>query len=126
MPRKDMKKVELASSFCEGFGCDWSFTRSGFDCLDGGGGCLVASFVEAEESFFHPPELIEATTKLRRILSKIPPDREGRKLSFCLTEMGVFLAWCSHNRKGKPRRGAVTRYDSPAKVAKALKLKVKK
>jgi len=126
MPQGTKKKATLEAISCEGFDCDWSFTRSGFNCNGGGGGCLAANFVEAEESFFHPPELVEATTKLRRILYKIPPDREGRKLSFCLTEMGVFLAWCSHDRKGKPKRGAVTRYDKPEKVAKALKLKVKK
>jgi hypothetical protein len=126
MPQANKKKtLELASSFCEGFGCDWAITKSGFDCIGGGGGCLIANFVEAEESYFHPPELIEATTKIRRILSKIPPDEKGRKLSFCLTEMGVFLAWCSHTGRKKPAR-AVTRYDSREKVAKALKLIVKK
>jgi len=126
MPQRTKEKATLQEMFCEGFDCDWSWTKSGFSCNGGGGGCLAANFVEAEESFFHPPELVEATTKLRRILSKIPPDSEGRKLSFCLTEMGVFLAWCSHNPKGKTKGGAVTRYDSPEKVTKALKLKVKK
>ena len=123
MPKASKKKV-VGQFFCEGFDCDWAWTRSGFNCTGGGGGCEIANLVQAEETYFHPAELEEATKKINRILSKIGPDPKGRKLSFAHTHLCVLLAWCSHT--GKPRaKSAVTRHDNPDKVVRALKLKVK-
>jgi len=117
------KKIGLGSpEGCVGPLCDWGVTRRGMGCVDGSGGCEAAGLLEAEDSSFHPAELEEATKKINRILAKIAPDAKGRKLSFCNTNMGTFLAWCYHD--GKPLSGsAVTRRDEDKKVAKALKLK---
>jgi len=120
------KKIGLGSpEGCIGPLCDWGVTKRGMGCVDGSGGGEAAGLLEAEESSFHPAELEEATKKINRILKKIPPDSKGRKLSFCSTNMGTFLAWVFH--EGKPLGGkAVTRRDDDKKVAKALKLKKKK
>lgn len=110
---------------CVGPNCDWAGTGKGLQCVDGTGGCASACLCEAEESSFHDKNLEEATRKINRILARIPADPKGRKLSFCDTHMGTFLAWVKHSGKA-PGRKAVTRNDDDAKVAKALKLKVKK
>lgn len=125
MPQASKKAGLSGPSGCIGPLCDWGFGKSGLGCVDGSGGCEIAMFLEAEASSFHPEELEEATKKINRILKKIPPDPKGRKLSFCSTNMGTFLAWVFH--EGKPLGSkAVTRRDDDAKVAKALKLKKKK
>jgi hypothetical protein len=123
MPQESKKR--LSSAGCAGFLCDWAFTKSGLSCVDGGGGCEAAIFSEADESDFHPKELVAATRKINRILANVPPDSKGRKLSFCHTHQGILLAWCAHTGKPRPK-SAVTRHDSPEKVEKALKLKSKK
>lgn len=110
---------------CLGKNCEWEAGITGppFTCIDGSGGCSHAYFCEAEDSVFHDATLAEATKKLNRILSRIPADSKGRKLSFCDTYMGTLLAWVDHGGKsGKGRR--VTRNDDDATVAKALGLKV--
>lgn len=111
---------------CIGPNCDWvNGGKKGQQCVDGSGGCSGAHLCEAEESSFHDKNLQDATKKINRILSKIPPDPKGRKLSFCETHMGMFLAWVQHG--GAPPKGkVVTRNDDDATVAKALKLKIKK
>lgn len=110
---------------CVGATCDWVNGKGGQQCVDGTGGCNKAHFCEAEESSFHDKNLQDATKKINGILAKIPADPNGRKLSFCETHMGTFLAWVQHG--GKPVSGkTVTRRDDDATVAKALKLKVGK
>ena len=104
---------------CTGSLCDWIGTGKGAQCVDGTGGCTNAHLLEAEESSFHTKELQEATKNINRILSRIPADAGGRKLSFCETREGQFLAWVKHG--GTPVKG-VTRRDTDKKVARALKL----
>jgi hypothetical protein len=108
---------------CVGSFCDWANGKSGPQCVDGSGGCAIAHFCEAEESSFHDKNLQDATKKINRILSRIPEDAKGRKLSFMDTHMGTVLAWVKHG--GKPAGRQVTRQDDDATVAKSLKLKVK-
>jgi len=108
---------------CVGADCDWVNAHGKQSCVDGSGGCPNGHFCEAEESSFHDKNLQEATKKINRILSRIPADPKGRKLSFCETHMGTLLAWVEHG--AKPGKGRlVTRRDDDATVAKALKLKV--
>ena len=108
---------------CVGTTCDWVNGKGGQQCVDGSGGCQQAHFCEAEESSFHDKNLQDATKKINRILSRIPADPKGRKLSICETNMGSFLAWVKHG--GTPGPGKqVTRRDDDATVAKALKLKM--
>ena len=105
---------------CKGRTCDWINIRAKEQqCFDGTGGCTNAHLCEAEESSFHTAELQVATQKINKILSSIKPDADGRLLSFCETSQGQFLAWVTH---GATPVSGVTRRDSDAKVAKALKL----
>jgi hypothetical protein len=120
------KKKKSGPTACIGPNCDWvNGGKKGQQCVEGSGGCQQAHFCEADESDFHDKNLQEATKKMNRILGKIPPDSKGRKLSFCETNMGTFLAWVDHGAK-VPKGRVVTRRDDDATVAKALKLKIKK
>jgi len=125
MPQIEKANVtEYGTDDCGGSRCDWSWTKSGFACDSGEGGCFNPIFCEAELSDFHPSELEEATEKINRIIAKIPKDPRGRKLSLCLTDRGFLLAWTIRG-KGRVAKSAVTRHDSDAKVARALGLKAK-
>lgn len=119
MPKASTSK-KGGPAACTGRACDWvNGGKSGQECVDGSGGCTNAHLCEAEESDFHTQELQEATRKINRILSRIAPDPNGRTLSFCEVTEGQFLAWVKHG--GGPKKG-VTRRDSDAKIARALKL----
>jgi hypothetical protein len=123
MPQTEKSIVtEYGTNDCDGSRCDWSWSKSGFACQPGEGGCFNPVFCEAEISDFHTVELEEATKKLNRIIAKIPKDPRGRKLSLCLTHRGFLLAWTNRG-KGRVAKSAVTRGDSDAKVDRALKLK---
>jgi hypothetical protein len=123
MPQAKKGKHPSGPADCVGADCDWVNSNGRQSCVDGSGGCQPPHFCEAEESGFHDKNLQEATKKINRILSRIPADPKGRKLSFCETHMGTLLAWVGHGAKpGKGRQ--VTRRDDDATVAKALKLKV--
>jgi hypothetical protein len=107
---------------CTGTNCDFAIDtelEAGL-CLSGAGTCLSGGLLEAESSGFHDEALIEATRKIRQILSDIPPDRDGRQLSFLVTGMGILLAWTSHGESIP--ENSVTAGDDDATVAKALKL----
>jgi hypothetical protein len=114
---------EPVNQVCSGANCDFAvdtLTGSGL-CLSGSGGCLAGDLLEAEPSGLHDEALIEATGKIRQILSEIPADADGRKLSFLVTKMGILLAWVNHGEEIPAN--AVTAKDDDATVAKALKLK---
>ena len=108
---------------CTGATCD--FAVGGSDgqasCLSGSGTCLAGDLLEAESSGIHDETLIDATQKIKQILSAIPADADGRKLSFLVTKMGLLLGWVNHD--GDISENAVTAKDDNATVAKALKLK---
>jgi hypothetical protein len=120
-----MAKTIYGPTSCIGPSCDWLGRGKGAQCVDGSGGCPPSVFLTAEESSIHDKTLADATKKLNRILSRIPEDPKGRKLSFMETRHGVLLGWVKHG--GKPvAGGGVTRRDDDAKVAKFLKLKPSK
>jgi len=104
---------------CRGL-CGWGRSDRRMDCDPGGGSCFHAIFLEAEESDFHDKALKDATSQIRSILAAIPPDAEGRSLSFVHTKMGTILAWVSHGRGFGP--DPVTYEDDDAAVAAALGL----
>lgn len=115
------KNIEPLPDDCTGQGCDWASIGRMIQCVDGAGGCSQPPLCEGEKSSFHDEPLIEATKKINRILKRIPKDAKGRRLSFCDTGSGMFLAWIetgSVKGKGVP----VTRKDGEKAVAKALKL----
>lgn len=113
----------LHPPICKGINCDFAIdTMLGEGlCLSGSGSCLDCNFLEADSSEFHDETLIEATQKIKQILSEIPVDANGRKLSLFVTEMGILLAWSSHGKEVPAK--VVTAKDSREIVAQALKLK---
>ena len=117
-----MAKSNGGPGICIGQNCEWAIIRKTVVCVAGTGGCSPSNFLTADESSFHDKNLVDATKKLNRILARIPEDSKGRKLSFCETKNGTLLAWVKHSGKS-PAGRTVTRNDSDAAVAKALKLK---
>src|SRR6185369_9243517 len=65
-------------------------------CALGDGTCLSPKFLRAEPSKFHDETLIEATEKIDRILTSIPADSQGRRLSLIVSKFGLLLAWVYH------------------------------
>ncbi|MGC2238910.1 MAG: hypothetical protein WA584_22330 [Pyrinomonadaceae bacterium] len=108
---------------CTGASCDFAVGGSNgqVSCLSGSGTCLAGDLLEAESSGIHDDTLIEATQKIKQILSEIPADSDGRKLSFLVTNMGLLLAWVNHDEDIPAN--AVTAKDDNEILAKALKLK---
>ena len=104
---------------CRGL-CGWGRSKRGMDCEAGGGSCFHAIMIEAEVSEFHDASLQNATSQMQAILSAIPPDAEGRSLSFVHTQMGTILAWVSHGSGFGP--DPVTYEDDDAAVIAALGL----
>jgi hypothetical protein len=103
--------------------CDWiQFGKTGFSCVEGFGDCLQPKFLLAETSPFHDEVLEDVSNKLNRILAQIPADTEGRKLSFCGTSMGIFLAWADHGAS-IPGGKTVNSKSDEKTIKKALKLK---
>lgn len=111
------------SQGCHGKVCDYVIdtTTGNPVCLSGSGTCLSADLLEADSSSFHGDNLVEATQKINQILTEIPEDADGRKLSFLVTKMGVFLGWVIHD--GEVPENGVTAKDENETVAKALRLK---
>ncbi len=110
---------------CTGASCDFAVgggsTEQQVSCLSGSGTCLAADLLEAESSGIHDETLVEATQRIKQILSEIPTDTDGRKLSFLVTKMGLLLAWVNHD--ADIPADAVTAENDNATVAKVLKLK---
>ncbi len=107
---------------CKGGSCDFAVDMIADNsfCMSGGGSCMSANLLEAETSDFHDSTLVEATAKIRKILSEIPEDADGRKLSFFVTRMGILLAWSSHGEEVPAN--VITAKDSNEVLTQALKL----
>jgi hypothetical protein len=119
----DENKDVINACSTKSAGCTFEVVSGGVViCVPGTSTCSPVSFLEAEESGFHDCNLIEATAAINEILAKIPPDADGRTLSFLRTEMGTLLAWVEHG--GQPVDGAVTANDDNEAIAKALNLKL--
>ena len=123
METKNTSSDEHVNKVCSGANCDFAIDALAGQglCLSGSGGCLAGDLLEAEPSGLHDQTLIDATQKIRQILSEIPADAGGRKLSFLVTKMGILLAWVNHGEEIPA--DAVTSADDNETVAKALKLK---
>lgn len=108
---------------CSGFACGFGAFGDEVNCDTGSGSCWTAFMCEAETSRFHDEVLQDATRAIKAILDRIPPDPNGRKLSFVHTEDGTMLAWVNH---GKPSSPGTVKLDSGRDaVRKALRLKVR-
>jgi hypothetical protein len=92
-------------------------------CALGDGPCLFPKFLRAEPSKFHDETLIEATEKIDRILTSIPADSQGRRLSLIVSKFGLLLAWVYHENRPEGNY-SVTMKSEDATVIKALKLKI--
>jgi hypothetical protein len=90
-------------------------------CDSGGSGCSLAPLLEAEPSDFHDQALIDATQQINQILAAIPPDSQGRTISFLYTRLGTLLAWVQHG-SGEVDPDAVTAEDDNETVIEALGL----
>jgi len=118
------KKKPGGPTACSGANCDWLVVHRGaFACIEGYGDCFQPRFLSAETTPFHDELLEDLSNKLNRILAQIPADTNGRKLSFCGTNMGIFLAWADHG--ALPTKGAkiVNSRSDEKTIRKALKLK---
>lgn len=111
---------DIPAGDCSGRACGFGVYGGEVDCDTGSGSCWTARMVEAEDSTFHDKTLQEATRQIREIIERVPPDANGRKLSFVHTEDGTILAWVNH---GKPfSAGTVTLESGRDEVRKALGL----
>lgn len=91
------------------------------DCVEGmPSNCGMAVILQAEESNFHDANLVTATAAIKQILENIPPDPQGRKLSFLRTNLGVLLAWVNHGSTNSS--GGITAEDDDQTVISALGL----
>jgi hypothetical protein len=90
-------------------------------CAPGGSECGPAVMAEAETSAFHDQTLADATQKIKQVLASIPPDTQGRKLSFLKTHRGTLLAWVHHGAEVPP--DAVPATADEKTLSKALHLK---
>lgn len=118
------KKVpETYKPPCSGSDCDFTICTETNEiyCRAGEGTCINCNLLEAEPSRNHDEHLMKATNKINRILAEIPEDPEGRKLSFLLTDKGLFLARVHHGRSVPAN--AITAKDDINKISKALKIK---
>lgn len=103
--------------------CEWVHNPGPLACESSNvSTCNVVNILEAEESDFHDSNLIAATAAIKQILANIPPDENGRNLSFLHTNMGQLLAWVNHG--AEPVEGGVRANDDDDTVAAALKLKL--
>ena len=109
---------------CSGIACGFGAFGDEVNCDTGSGSCWTAFMGEAETSRFHDAALQAATSEIKAILDRIPPDPKGRKLSFVHTEDGTILAWVNHGAPSHP--DTVTLHSGRDKVRKALKLKARK
>ena len=107
---------------CKAGQCGKQILNDQVGCSSGAGDCIPVSLLEAEESGFHNASLIAATSAIKDVLANIPPDENGRTLSFLNTRMGTLLAWVEHGHEAW--EGAVTAKDDDATIAAALKLKI--
>ena len=106
---------------CVGRMCGFAAFGGDIECITGSGSCWAAVLCEAERSSFHDETLQKATEQIKEILGRIPPDSDGRKLSFVHTDHGTLLAWVRHG--GAETTGATTFESGRDEVAKALGIK---
>ena len=101
--------------------CTFAVKKPNIVCVPGGSECKLAVMAEAETSAFHDRTLADATQKIKQVLASIPPDPEGRKLSFLTTHRGILLTWVYHGAKVPP--GAVPATADEKTLSNALGLK---
>lgn len=109
-------------SECSGKLCGFAAARGDVGCDGGNGSCWSAYFIQAADSPFHPPELQEATARIKEILDPLVQGPDGRILSFIHTPFGTLLAWVKHGEMVK--EDAVTSDSSDEEIARALGLTV--
>lgn len=107
---------------CGGRICSFAYAKESLSCQNGTGDCFAALMLEADVSEFHDQALADATRRIQEILRSIPEDKNGRKLSFLHTKMGLFLAWVSVE-DGEVPKDALTVDSDNESLAKALRLK---
>jgi hypothetical protein len=118
-----MNKTDDLMQPCKGGMCDFALHVASENtfCQSGGSSCMAGQLLEAHTSGFHDGNLARATKQINQILSNIPKDENGRKLSFFVTRLGILLAWANHDDKAPT--DVVTAKDKNEVLTKALRLK---
>ncbi len=116
-------KTSAPGSPCGGQRCSFNLNvaKDQMNCDEGTGSCLDAKFLNADDSPFHGKELQQATDSINEILAKIPP-KKGFELSLLNTNMGLLLAWVSHD--GTTSSDDITSENTDEEIINALRIRI--
>jgi hypothetical protein len=110
----------IFSDVCAVSACSWSAFSKSVGCGGGSGDCIDATFLKAQQSDFHPPDLMEATDKIIDALKDLKPP-EGTKLAILETPFGNVLAYVEPDAK-YPEGETTTIKSSQEEIIRALGL----
>lgn len=85
--------------------------------------CRKPKLLVASPSKFHDQTLIEATAKINQTMAEIPADKDGRRASLLVNDLGIMLAWVHHDNRPAGNY-CVSPNDDKETLTKALKLVV--
>ena len=85
--------------------------------------CRLPELLVASPSKFHDQTLIDATTKINQTMAEIPADKDGRRASLLVNNLGIMLAWVHHDNRPAGNY-CVSPNDDNETLTKALKLVV--
>jgi len=112
--------VRYPMTVCAFNACSWSSFSKSIGCGGGSGDCIDATFLKAEVSSFHPPDLAVATEKIIEALEGLKaPD--GTKLAILETPFGNVLAYVQPD-PNFPQGQTVTVKSSQREIIEALGL----
>ena len=96
--------------FCHEDGDDKVF------CDGSGTDCVKPKFATGKVTNVHTQHLADATQKIIEVLNQIPPDPDGRSVSFVKTTQGFRLAWVYN----APRPANAAEITDEGEIAKLL------
>jgi hypothetical protein len=113
--------LRFETSLCAFNACSWNEFGRRIGCGGGTGDCIGITFLRADSSNFHPPELQIATERIIEALKDVKAP-EGMKLAILVTPFGNVLAFVEPDAKF-PERETRNAHSSPEEIIKALGLK---
>lgn len=116
-------KSRAPGSPCGGEKCSYNLNliSDQVNCDVGTGSCFDAKLLSADVSPFHGKDLEDATASINAILAKVP-EKKGFELSLLNTNMGLLLAWVSHEGTTSP--DDITSRNTDDEIAKAFRIKL--
>ena len=110
------------NSPCGGDKCSYNLNiqKDEINCDVGTGSCFNAKFLSADISPFHGQDIQDATDQINKIISGITP-KKGYELSLLNTNMGLLLAWVSHDGTTSP--DDITSENTDAEIKAAFRIK---